>query len=85
VLQWSRVSDHIGRKPVLLIGLFGTIFSMLSFGLSRSLSTLVVRCVFITAISRTIHISYITYSRCLTGLLNGNIGTKGRIYIHTFC
>jgi len=25
VLQWSRLSDHIGRKPVLLCGLLGTI------------------------------------------------------------
>ena len=58
MLQWSRVSDHIGRKPVLLIGLFGTMLSMLSFGLSRSLSALMVRCVIVTAISRTTHIIY---------------------------
>ncbi|PPQ63561.1 hypothetical protein CVT24_004858 [Panaeolus cyanescens] len=55
VLQWSRASDHIGRKPVLLIGLFGLTISMLCFGLSRTFTTLVI-------------------SRCLTGLLNGNIG-----------
>ncbi|KAJ2934959.1 hypothetical protein H1R20_g2101, partial [Candolleomyces eurysporus] len=55
VLQWSRVSDRIGRKPVLLLGLVGTILSMLSFGLSRTFWALVV-------------------SRCLCGLLNGNIG-----------
>ncbi|KIY51665.1 MFS general substrate transporter [Fistulina hepatica ATCC 64428] len=36
VLHWSRLSDSIGRKPVLLIGMFGTIVSMLSFGLSRT-------------------------------------------------
>ncbi|KAF6743819.1 major facilitator superfamily transporter [Ephemerocybe angulata] len=55
VLQWSRMSDRIGRKPVLLLGLVGTILSILCFGLSRSFWTLVV-------------------SRCLCGLLNGNIG-----------
>ncbi|KAJ6496298.1 major facilitator superfamily transporter [Mycena sanguinolenta] len=55
VLQWSRASDHIGRKPVLLIGLFGTSVSMLCFGMSRTFWALVV-------------------SRCLTGLLNGNVG-----------
>ncbi|KAF9532628.1 major facilitator superfamily domain-containing protein [Crepidotus variabilis] len=55
VLQWSRTSDHVGRKPILLVGLFGSMLSMLFFGLSRTFWTLVL-------------------SRCLTGLLNGNIG-----------
>ncbi|KAJ7217117.1 major facilitator superfamily domain-containing protein [Mycena pura] len=55
VLQWSRASDYIGRKPILVIGLFGTALSMLCFGMSRTFWALVV-------------------SRCLTGLLNGNVG-----------
>ncbi|KAF7327393.1 Major facilitator superfamily multidrug-resistance DHA1 sub-family [Mycena kentingensis (nom. inval.)] len=55
ILQWSRASDIVGRKPILLIGLFGTALSILSFGLSRSFWALVV-------------------SRCLCGLLNGNVG-----------
>ncbi|KAF8875925.1 major facilitator superfamily domain-containing protein [Infundibulicybe gibba] len=55
VIHWSRVSDHVGRKPVLLIGLVGTSVSILLFGLSRTFWTLVI-------------------SRCLCGLLNGNIG-----------
>ncbi|KAJ7589891.1 major facilitator superfamily transporter [Mycena floridula] len=55
VLQWSRMSDYIGRKPVILIGLLGTTISMLLFGLSRTFWALVI-------------------SRCLTGLLNGNVG-----------
>ncbi|KAJ3772308.1 major facilitator superfamily transporter [Lentinula raphanica] len=55
VFQWSRASDHIGRKPILLIGLGGSMISMLLFGLSKTFWTLVI-------------------SRCLTGLLNGNIG-----------
>ena len=85
VLQWSRMSDHIGRKPVLLIGIFGTMLSMLSFGLSRSFLALVARYAYVAAsTSRTTQVYY-TYSRCLTGLLNGNIGTNGRMYIHTFC
>ncbi|KAI9445817.1 MFS general substrate transporter [Russula earlei] len=41
VLQWSRLSDHIGRKPVLLLGLLGTAVSTILFGLSRSLSALI--------------------------------------------
>ncbi|KAJ6534935.1 MFS general substrate transporter [Mycena capillaripes] len=60
VLQWSRASDHVGRKPILLIGLFGTALSMLCFGMSRTFWALVV-------------------SRCLTGLLNGNVGVMKSI------
>ncbi|KAF8875781.1 major facilitator superfamily domain-containing protein [Infundibulicybe gibba] len=55
VMQWSRLSDHVGRKPVLLIGSVGTSASILLFGLSRTFWTLVI-------------------SRCLCGLLNGNVG-----------
>ncbi|KAF7366931.1 Efflux pump azaL [Mycena sanguinolenta] len=54
-LQWSRASDYVGRKPILVIGLFGTTLSMLCFGMSRTFWMLVA-------------------SRCLTGLLNGNVG-----------
>ncbi|KAF9468193.1 member of major facilitator superfamily multidrug-resistance, DHA1 sub-family [Collybia nuda] len=36
VLHWSRTSDHVGRKPVILIGLFGLSVSMYCFGLSRT-------------------------------------------------
>ena len=53
MLQWSRLSDHIGRKPVLLIGLSGMMLPMLSFGLSRSFSGLIVRCACVTTTSRT--------------------------------
>ena len=45
VLQWSRISNRVGRKPILLYGLLGTIVSSLLFGLSRSLLALVFRCV----------------------------------------
>ena len=34
---WGRLSDRIGRKPVLLIGLAGTGLSMLVFGFAPSL------------------------------------------------
>jgi MFS family permease len=43
-LHWSRLSDRIGRKPVLLSCLAGTIVSMLLFGLSRSFWAILLRC-----------------------------------------
>lgn len=36
--MWGRLSDRIGRKPVLLVGLGGTGISMLTFGFARSLT-----------------------------------------------
>ncbi|KAI6147182.1 major facilitator superfamily domain-containing protein [Pisolithus tinctorius] len=46
MLYWSRLSDHIGRKPVLLVGLMGLSVSNLCFGLSRTFWTLVAsRCI----------------------------------------
>ncbi len=34
---WGKLSDRIGRKPVLLAGLAGTLLSMLMFGFAPSL------------------------------------------------
>lgn len=36
-VAWGRISDKIGRKPVLLAGLAGTAISMLVFGFASSL------------------------------------------------
>ncbi|KAH9018120.1 major facilitator superfamily domain-containing protein [Lactarius pseudohatsudake] len=47
VLYWSRLSDHIGRKPVLLLCLIGVIVSVIAFGLSRSFWAII--------ISRSLH------------------------------
>ncbi|KAF8920738.1 major facilitator superfamily domain-containing protein [Mucidula mucida] len=36
VLHWSRLSDRVGRKPVILLGLCGLSLSMYCFGLSKT-------------------------------------------------
>ncbi|EEU41255.1 uncharacterized protein NECHADRAFT_83480 [Fusarium vanettenii 77-13-4] len=41
-LLWGRVSDSIGRRPVVLIGLASTCVSMLGLGLSRSIPAMFV-------------------------------------------
>jgi multidrug resistance protein len=37
---WGRLSDRIGRRPVILIGLFGSFLAYLLFGLANSLVVL---------------------------------------------
>ncbi|KAI9434219.1 MFS general substrate transporter [Lactarius indigo] len=59
VLVWSRLSDVVGRKPILLTGLFGLSLSMFCFGLSTSYWGAVFRHVVI---------------RSINGALNGNSG-----------
>ncbi|KAF5379785.1 hypothetical protein D9615_005700 [Tricholomella constricta] len=45
VYHWGRLSDKIGRRPVLLLGPFGLALAMTSFGLSRNFWMLVIsRC-----------------------------------------
>ncbi|KAG6829995.1 hypothetical protein H0H92_002685 [Tricholoma furcatifolium] len=45
VYHWGRLSDKIGRRPVLLLGPFGLALAMTSFGLSRNFWMLVLsRC-----------------------------------------
>ncbi|KZV82755.1 MFS general substrate transporter [Exidia glandulosa HHB12029] len=36
VFQWGRLSDRIGRRPVLLLGMMGNILAILCFGVSKS-------------------------------------------------
>ena len=37
---WGRLSDRVGRRPILLLGLFGSCLSYLAFGLAPSLLVL---------------------------------------------
>jgi DHA1 family tetracycline resistance protein-like MFS transporter len=39
---WGKVSDHVGRKPVLLLGVFGTVAGYLLMGFANSVSMLFV-------------------------------------------
>jgi MFS family permease len=45
IYQWAKVSDVIGRRPVLFMGALGLALSSVLFGLSKSLAMVVVaRC-----------------------------------------
>ncbi|KAJ5907721.1 hypothetical protein N7495_000403 [Penicillium taxi] len=45
MIFWGRVSDHLGRKPVLVTSLFGVTVSIGFFGLAKSLTQMVLfRC-----------------------------------------
>jgi MFS family permease len=39
---WGRISDKVGRKPVLIFGLVGTALSMIVFGFATNLQTAIV-------------------------------------------
>ncbi len=39
---WGRISDKVGRKPVLIFGLVGTVLSMIIFGFATNLQTAVI-------------------------------------------
>ena len=39
-LLWGRISDRIGRRPVILLGLASTCLNMLGFAFSRSIAAM---------------------------------------------
>jgi MFS family permease len=72
VMHWSRTSDLVGRKPIVLTGLFGLSLSMYGFGLSRTYWVAVFR--FVGHRTWIGFLMSTTFSRSLNGALNGNIG-----------
>ena len=54
---WGRLSDRIGRRPVLLIGLAGSVLSYVIFGLAGSFLALVLSRVVSGATGATIHVA----------------------------
>ena len=62
VLHWGALSDRIGRRPVLMVGLGGLALSQICFGLASSPH----RGNFLAVI----------LARALAGALNGNVGVS---------
>ena len=74
-MYWSRLSDHIGRKPVLLVGTFALAIATTSFGLSRAFWALVVRYHFPGSIIILREFNgFISVSRCIFTAFNSNAG-----------
>ncbi|EJD37350.1 MFS general substrate transporter [Auricularia subglabra TFB-10046 SS5] len=65
VLHWGRLSDAVGRRPVLMGGLSGLAASMLAFGLAAKPGT--------DGVRRFIGV---VLARALAGALNGNVGVS---------
>jgi MFS family permease len=62
---WGRLSDKIGRKPVLLFGLLGTALSVLVFGFAPSLPV----ALFARALGGLLN-GYVFRERCLERSIN---------------
>ncbi|HLS48226.1 MAG TPA: MFS transporter, partial [Gemmatimonadales bacterium] len=55
--RWGRLSDRIGRRPVLLIGLAGSAVSYLVFGLAGSFAALLLSRIISGATGATVHVA----------------------------
>jgi hypothetical protein len=74
-LRWNRLSDHIGRNPVVLLYLEGAVVSIVLFGLFRSFGAIIFRCLLVLRSPLTVLCLTCSFhrSRCLHGALKGNI------------
>jgi MFS family permease len=69
---WGRLSDKVGRKPVLIGGLVGTALSMLVFGFAQNLQTALIARALGGLLNGYVKPVTIQYRQILTG--NRNIG-----------
>jgi MFS transporter, DHA1 family, tetracycline resistance protein len=53
---WGRLSDRVGRRPVLLLGILGTLFSSLLFAFAPNYLTLLLSRVIAGGLGATLHI-----------------------------
>ncbi|KAF8305059.1 MFS general substrate transporter [Clavulina sp. PMI_390] len=68
VLQWGRLSDSIGRRPVILLGTLGLALSLLAFGFTTTSSSMS------KSFSPWGSFAWVVFSRSLAGFLDGNVG-----------
>lgn len=54
---WGRLSDRVGRRPVMLLGLFGSAVAYALFGLAASLLALVVSRVLSGSVGATVNVA----------------------------
>ena len=54
---WGRLSDRIGRRPVLLIGLVGTLLSSLVFALARDFTVLLLSRILAGGLGATLNVA----------------------------
>jgi hypothetical protein len=74
VLHWSRISDRIGRKPVLLVGLFGSVHIAVGFYALSHTPSIPRLCISMISFGLSRTFWTLVVSRAMCGALNGNIG-----------
>lgn len=55
--RWGRLSDRVGRRPIILLGLFGSVAGYLAFGLAGSLLVLVLSRVISGSVGATVNVA----------------------------
>jgi len=76
--NWSRASDRIGRKPIILCGLGGLCLSMTLFGLSKTFWGLVFRWVRIHATKNSVMLDSLWSSRRPCRIIEWKYGSNKR-------
>lgn len=74
ILQWGRLSDRIGRRPVLLVGLTGLAVSMLCFGFAKSFPAIVISRVIAGALNGNVGVSKTVVSSLSFSVVVAHLG-----------